>query len=375
MHIAYDGRILVASQRTGIGRYTYRLIELISGLCPGQPPAVFYPRGGTRGEFPGEMVRTVHSIIPGDLREDRFLRLWYDLYLPFQIRRRGIDLFHGTSFLIPRTRRARTVVTVHDLAHEKYPELAPACSPDFARRVRQSVARADAVIAKSCTTRDDILELFHVEEGKLRVIYEGVNEGFTPCEDMALRAAFLKRYGMHSPYIFSLLPLHPRKNIPGLLSAFSLFKKRTGLPHSLTLGGKEYEGRELLSAVERLGISESFTFVGYIPSEDLRLFYSFADAFIFPSLYEGFGIPPLEAMACGTPVLASRGGSMPEVLGPAARYFDPKDTEEMAHRLAELLGSESERVRLREKGFAQAHRYRWDNCARETLALYKELCG
>ncbi|MEJ2745770.1 MAG: glycosyltransferase family 1 protein [bacterium] len=355
MRIGYDGRILTASQWTGIGRYTHKLIGLISGLSPDSALSVFYPRGETRGGPTDMTTGAVRSLIPGDLREDRFLKIWYDFYLPFQIGCRGIDLFHGTSFLIPRTRRARTVVTVHDLTHEKHPEL------------------AHAVIAKSRLTRDDIVELFNADEGKLRVVYEGIDECFSPLRDPDILASFCERQGLRSPYVFALLPLHPRKNVPGLLKAFSIFKKETAYPHSLVLGGKEYGARELLEAAGPLGISESLRSVGYIPAEELPLYYNAADVFIFPSLYEGYGLPPLEAMACGTPVLASRAGSLPEVLGDAATYFEPTDPEEMAHRLVELVGSESEKARLREKGIAQAAGYSWESCARATLELYNEL--
>jgi glycosyltransferase involved in cell wall biosynthesis len=373
MRIGYDGRILASSQWTGIGHYTHKLIDSIGRLSSDSALSVFYPRGGTPGGIPLENTRAVLSLIPGDLREDRFLKLWYDFYLPFQIGCRGIDLFHGTGFLIPRTRRARTIVTVYDLAHEKYPELASSCSPEFAGRVRQAVARADAVIAISRATRDDIVELFHAPEGKLKVIYGGVDERFTPLRDPEFLSSFRERLRFRSPYVFSLMPLHPRKNVPGLLKAFSIFKKKTDFPHSLILGGKEYGGRESLSAVETLGISDSFRFVGYVPGEDLPLYYNSADVFIFPSLYEGYGLPPLEAMACGTPVLASRAGSLPEVLGDAAIYFDPAEPEEMAHRLAELVGSEEEKAGLREKGIAQAAKYNWESCARATLELYRGL--
>lgn len=373
MRIGYDGRILAASQWTGIGHYAHRLIDSIGRLSQDSTLSVFYPRGGPPETSLDGAIRAVLSPIPSGLREDRSLKIWYDFYLPFQIRLRGIDVFHGTGFLIPRTRRARTVVTVYDLTHEKYPEMAPSCSPEFAGRVREAIKRADAVIAISRATRDDILELFHADEGKLRVIYGGVDERFAPLKDSARLSSFRGRLGLRSPYVFALLPLHPRKNVPGLLRAFSIFKKTTGLPHSLILGGKDYGGRELLKEAGTLGISESFRYVGYVPADDLPLFYNAADVFIFPSLYEGYGLPPLEAMACGTPVLASQAGSLPEVLGDAAVYFDPADPEEMAHRLAELVGSGVEKARLREKGIAQAAGYSWESCARATLALYDEL--
>lgn len=373
MHIGYDARILSSPQRTGIGNYTHRMLSSLAALDAAHRFTLFFPRRGGCGAAPHRAFHAVVSRVPPDCREDRFFTLWYDLYLPYAIWRRGIRLFHGPSFLIPRTRRARTIVTVYDLTHEKYPQWAPSCSPEFARRVREAVRRADAVIATSQATRDDLIDCFHIDGKKVRVIYGGVDARFTPSCDGDLLARFRLKHRIPSPCIVCLSPLHARKNIPGLLEGFGIFKKRTGFPHRLVLAGKRYGSDEALGHAGRLGIADSFVYLDYLSDEELPLLYRCGDAFVFPSFYEGFGLPPLEAMACGVPVLSSRAGSLPEVLGDAARYFNPARPEEIADRLEELLGSDRLKQALSESGMAQARRYRWDTCARETLALYEEL--
>jgi len=373
MRIGYDARILTTSQRTGIGHYTSHLLNLLSSCETEHRFLLFFPRGGGGTGLPDGAFESIRGPIPDDLREDRFYRLWFDVYLPMMIRWKGIDLFHGPCYLIPKTRRARTVVTVHDLTHEKYPQWAPGCSAAFAQRARQSVQRADAVIAKSDATRRDIHDVYGIDDRKVRVIYEGVDSCFRPIEDRSLLAALRDRYHLPEYFVFSLLSLNPRKNLPGLLRAFSILKKTTRVPHALVVAGKDYGGYDVLNDAEKMGISDSFIFLNYFPGEELPLLYNLADVFVFPSLYEGFGLPPLEAMACGRPVIASRAGSLPEVLGDAALYFDPEDPADMAAHLADLLSSNQGKSDLREKGLAQAARYRWDDCVRSTLRLYEEL--
>jgi len=373
MRIGFDARVLTASARTGVGRYIYNLFRALGRLPGNDRFLVFQPRG--RGEDYGKAFHTIRGLVPPDIREDRFLKCWYDIYLPLQIRCRGIDLFHGTSFILPRTGRARTVLSVHDITHEKFPELAPSCSPAFVRKVRESIKRADVVLVSSKSVKDDLMDIFGLDPLRIRVIYYGLDECFKPMRRPEKAESFFKARGFSPPYFFSLLAIHPRKNVSGLLKGFASFKKRTGLPHTLVLGGREYGEKNPSMEAERLGIGGSFRFAGYIPEEELPIYYSFAEAFVFPSFDEGFGFPPLEAMACGAPVLSSRAGSLPEILDAAALYFDPGEPEELAGLLVEILGSEDGRAQLRERGFAQASRYSWDKCARETLALYRELAG
>ena len=373
MRIGYDARILATSQMTGIGHYTAHLLNSLSTCETAHRLLLFFPRGGGGNGVPEGSFESINGPIPADLREDRFYRLWFDCYLPMMIRWKGIDLFHGPASLIPRTWRARTVVTVYDLTHEKYPQWAPGCSAAFAKRARQSVLRADAVIASSDATRRDIHEVYGIDERKVRVIYGGVDSCFRPIEDRSLLDELRDRYRLPEYFVFSLLSLNPRKNLPGLLRAFSILKKTARVPHALVVAGKDYGGYDILGDAEKMGMADSFIFLSYFPGEELPLLYNLADVFVFPSLYEGFGLPPLEAMACGRPVIASRAGSLPEVLGDAALYFDPEDPADMAARLADLLSSNQAKSDLRKKGLARAARYRWDDCARSTVRLYEEL--
>lgn len=373
MRIGYDARILATSQLTGIGHYTSHLLNSLSSCETGHRLLLLFPRGGGGTGVPEGSFESIRSPIPDDLREDRFYRLWFDFYLPIMIRWKSIDLFHGPAYLIPRTGRARTVVTVYDLTHEKYPQWAPGCSAVFAKRVRQSVQRADAVIASSDATRRDIHDVYGIDDRKVRVIYGGVDSCFRPIEDRSLLAALRDRYRLPEYFVFSLLSLNPRKNLKGLLRAFSILKKTTRVPHVLVVAGKEYGGYDVLNDAEKMGISDSFIFLNYFPGEELPLLYNLADVFVFPSLYEGFGLPPLEAMACGRPVIASRAGSLPEVLGDAALYCDPGDPADMAAQIADLVRSDQGKNELRRKGLAQAAKYSWDDCARSTLRLYEEL--
>ncbi len=373
MRIGFDARNLLYPQRTGIGEYVYRLLSSLNTLDTERRIRLFFPRGEGGQTYSWDNIRSVHSVIPSDIREDRFYRLWFDVYLPLRIRSDRIDIFHGPSYLVPKSQRARTVVTVHDLTHEKYPELAQGCSAEFSKRVRESVLGADAVIAISETTKIDLLDLYPIDESRVSVIHYGVDDCFKPIEDTELLESFRKRHRLPERFVLSVGSLHPRKNIRGLLRGFSILRKKTSLPHCLVVAGKDYGGADLASEVAKVGLTESFLFLDYIPTEKLPLLYSLADAFVFPSFYEGFGLPPLEAMACGVPVVASKAGALPEVLGDAALYFDPEDAEGLAAQLEKLLNSESERGLLREAGMKRAGRYSWLECAEKTMRIYEGL--
>jgi glycosyltransferase involved in cell wall biosynthesis len=306
------------------------------------------------------------------MREDRFYRLWFDAWLPVEIAVRRISLFHGTSYLLPRAHRARRVVTVYDLAHEKRPEWAGGCSPEFARRARESARRADAVIATSRCTRRDIVEIYGVPEERVAVVYGGVDPAFRPLDDRAAAEAFRRRKGLPERFVLSVLSLSPRKNIPGLLRAFAIFARSSGLPQHLVIAGKSYGADGPLREAAGLGIAGRFRFIDYVRDEELVLLYNAADLFVFPSFYEGFGLPPLEALACGCPVAAARAGSLPEVLGDSARYFDPADDAEMADTIERAIRAGAGGA-ARSRGIARAAGFTWERAAAETMDLYERL--
>lgn len=371
MRVAYDARPLASPQLTGIGRYTRHLLEAVAAAGGPHRFTLFYPRGGAAAPAPpGFTART--GPVRGDMREEMLYRLWLDAWLPFEVMRRRIDLFHGPSYLLPRTRRAKTVVTVHDLAHEKRPEWAPGCSAEFAKRARESARRADAVIAVSEATRRDVIAIYGVPEEKVEVIYEGVDPACVPVGDRGAVERYRAGRGLPARFILSVLSLSPRKNIPGLLRAFARFVKSSGLPHHLVIAGKSYGARGPQGEAEAIGIADRFRFIDYVPGEELPLLYNAAELFVFPSLDEGFGLPPLEALACGCPVVSARTGSLPEVLGDAARYFDPADEGGMAEALARAAGEGTDPVG-RERGIARAREFTWEKAARETVRLYERL--
>lgn len=289
--LGYDARVLASPQLTGIGRYTLRLLDAVAARGEGWRRTLFFPRGGPASQPPpGFVVR--NAPVRGDMREDRFYRLWFDAWLPVEIAVRRISLFHGTSYLLPRAHRARRVVTVYDLAHEKRPEWAGGCSPEFARRARESARRADAVIATSRCTRRDIVEIYGVPEERVAVVYGGVDPAFRPLDDRAAAEAFRRRKGLPERFVLSVLSLSPRKNIPGLLRAFAIFARSSGLPQHLVIAGKSYGADGPLREAAGLGIAGRFRFIDYVRDEELVLLYNAADLFVFPSFYEGFGLPP-----------------------------------------------------------------------------------
>lgn len=349
------------------------MLEAIGAASHPHSGTLFYPAGNCGRAAVSDFFKSVTAPIPLSMREERFYRWWYDRYLPFAIWRRGVDLFHGPSYLLPLTSRARTVVTVHDLTHEKFPMWSPGCSRSFSLRARESASRADAVVAVSITTKRDICELFHLPEERIRVIYEGVDHRFRPVKDAVPTGEFRARHRLPDNFILAVSSLHPRKNLSGLLRAYAACRKRRGFAQALVVAGKNYGLNLFSDEAAGLGISGDALFLDYVSYDDLPVLYSLADLFIFPSFYEGFGLPPLEAMACGTPVLASRAGALPEVLGDAAAYFDPANIGEMAEMLSAVASSPAEMDRLRVKGFLRAARYTWEKCARETLELYNDL--
>ena len=369
--LGYDARVLASPQLTGIGRYTLRLLDAVAARGEGWRRTLFFPRGGPASQPPpGFAVR--NAPVRGDMREDRFYRLWFDAWLPVEIAVRRISLFHGTSYLLPRAHRARRVVTVYDLAHEKRPEWAGGCSPEFARRARESARRADAVIATSRCTRRDIVEIYGVPEERVAVVYGGVDPAFRPLDDRAAAEAFRRRKGLPERFVLSVLSLSPRKNIPGLLRAFAIFARSSGLPQHLVIAGKSYGADGPLREAAGLGIAGRFRFIDYVRDEELVLLYNAADLFVFPSFYEGFGLPPLEALACGCPVAAARAGSLPEVLGDSARYFDPADDAEMADTIERAIRAGAGGA-ARSRGIARAAGFTWERAAAETMDLYERL--
>jgi glycosyltransferase involved in cell wall biosynthesis len=264
---------------------------------------------------------------------------------------------------------------VHDLVVLKYPQY------QFFTRVRhiggwlRRLHRADAIVAVSENTRRDILELLDVPPEKVHVIYQGYNADlFRPDLPQREVERVLQLYHLRVPYFLYLGTLEPRKNLVRLIQAFALLRKKGPSPIHLVLAGqKGWAYNNIFEEIRRLGLHDYVSYLGYVADEDLPGLIKGAMALAYPSLYEGFGIPPLEAMAMGTPVLTSNVASLPEVVGEAALQVDPEDVEAMAAALERLYNDEALREDLKLKGWEQARRFSWDRAAQQMMELYGKL--
>lgn len=303
--------------------------------------------------------------------------IWYRLGLPFLANWviPAADIFHSPNFMLPPLRRTKTLITIHDLSFVRFPECAdPALAKFLTRMVPRWVRRADMVLADSESTKSDLIEWIAIPQEKIEVVYGGVEDFFVPVRGEGVLASIQQKYLVPKPYILTMGTLEPRKNIGRLIEAYAILKQETGLLHTLIVaGGKGWLYSELFTQVDRLGLHQDVVFLGYVPDTDLPPLISGADLFVFPSLYEGFGLPPLEAMACGCPVVSSQAASLMEILGDAALYFEAIDVRALAQAIERALADRALRETLIERGLAQAARFTWKAAAEKLLRVYEQV--
>ena len=363
-------------QGGGIGRYTRELLRALAELDTANQYRLFYaaPRGAPAYPLPP---------LPGNFRtrplgfDDIWLaRVWHRAQLPLPVEwiTGPIDLFHSPDFTLPPTRRGtRTLLTVHDLSFVRDPESAlPVLRNYLNQVVPRSVARADLVLADSRATRADLIELYGAAPEKIAVLYSGVTASFRPVRDAPALQAVRARYGLGSqPFILAVGTLQPRKNYVRLIQAFARLADND--LRLVIAGGQGWLFEAIFAEVQRLGLGERVIFPGFASDEDLPALYSAASVFAYPSLYEGFGLPILEAFACGTPVVTSTASCLPEVAGEAALLVAPTDVEALRDALQRALEDADLRARLTAAGIARARLFSWSRSARELLALYQGL--
>lgn len=361
MRIAIDAR-LWAEPRSGIGRYTRSLIEHLLRIAP-EEHWIHYvdrPPGAT---LPGVEVRC----LPWPQR-----LLWSLWHAPRDLRRRPVDLFHGvTGFELPPRGPWTLVTTVHDLVPLRLPALVPSRHRWAVRcLLGGALRRAQRVIAVSEATRAEVLARYRLPPARVVVVPEAAAPHFTPPAPAALAAA-RTRYGLARPYVLFVGFLEPKKNLGTLLEAIARLRRRGawGGTELLVVGSRGW-GPDPGERVRALDLDGAVRFVGPAPDADLPALYAGAVAFAFPSLWEGFGLPVLEAMASGAPVVASDRGALPEITGGAALLVEPA-AEPLADALERLLADPALRERLRAAGLARAAEYSWERTARETLAVYR----
>jgi len=280
------------------------------------------------------------------------------------------DLFHGTSFDLPPRHAAAAVVTVHDLALLRFPELGTPALRRMVERSRAAMRRASAVIAVSETTRSDVIELCGVAAERIHVVHNGVSSILQPLPAAVARARATALIGSEEPYLLHVGTLEPRKNLPVLLRAFAAAQHQARPPRLVLAGGRGWGDAPIFATVEALGLSDRVSFLGHIRPSDLPALYSAAQIFVYPSLYEGFGLPVLEAMACGAPVIASTSSALPEVVGDAAALVDATDVDALRSAIEHLGNDPALCATLRSRGLARAKNFTWRIAAQKTLAVY-----
>jgi len=375
MRVGLDGSPL-SDLLTGIGHYTFELGRALAVNYPADQFQLISPK-----PFSARIVeQSERARLPNlefiNLKSANVRGRWWSFDLPRYLKRASLDLFHGTNYEIPLWRRRHTVVTVHDLSSLLHPRLH---RQPLVRRMRLrlplAVKMARAVITPTEAVRHELCLHLNVKPKKVTAIHEAPRECFRPVppdESLGTRTQF----GVEDDFLLFVGTLEPRKNLLTLLKAFVEVLRDTRFrPQLIVAGGEGWLMEDTFAFVRAAGIADRVRLIGYVNDDELRALYSSCRAFIYPSLYEGFGLPPLEAMACGAPVIASRIRALAETIGDAAMLIDPLDVQSLAAAITDVCENENQRKKLIAAGPAQAAKFSWEKAARLTYEVYRQVLG
>lgn len=367
MRIAFDGTTLTAG-RTGVGYYSEHLLQHLAREVEttGDELTVISNKPVTTEQpLPRHVV--VHEAHRFPLRV-----AWMQGVAARVLDRVGADVAHFTNGMMPVATSTPCVVTIHDMSLRLYPWYHPLRRILINRPLQLlSIHRADAIVTVSHSTRRDLLRLHRVSADRVCVVHEAASDAFRPVRDTTALGALRARLGLPERFLLYVGTVEPRKNLGRLVDAFAEARLR-GVPHHLVcVGPYGWRSRGLADRIARLGVTPYVHFLGYQPFETLPALYSLSEFFVFPSLYEGFGLPVVEAMACGTPVLTSSSSSMVEIVADAALTVDPLDTGSLVTGITRLAGDLDLRARLAAEGPARAAAFSWSQAARDMLQVYR----
>jgi glycosyltransferase involved in cell wall biosynthesis len=370
MRIGIDASRAARTDHTGTETYSWHLIRALLEARGADQTILYSP-----SDLPSAMWTDHAASSHCEVRIIPFPRLWTHLRLNWELRRDPPQLLFVPSHVMPVGCPVPAVVTVHDLGYRYYPTAHRALDRWYLDwTTRRHARRAAYVIADSEATRDDLCRYYGADRNRVRVVYPGRDEALLRVSDPAALAAIRARCGIHAEYVLFLGTLQPRKNLSRLLEAFASLDAPEPASPQLVLAGKPGWLHENLRAqVHRLGLSDRVVFAGYVPPTDKAALLSGALALAFPSLYEGFGMPVLEAMACGVPVLTSNVSSLPEVAGNAALLVNPLDTQAIAAGLSRVVNDAPLRHSLVERGYAQVRRFSWRRAAEQLWEVFDSL--
>ena len=379
MHIGVNAHLLsfrAGYRRAGVSQYTEQILHRLMRDVPSSGDRLTVYAGNVLPPdgFAPHTVQWRASLLPTERAPARIA--WEQCIAPIITARDGLDVLFCPVNVVPLTVQTPTVVTVHDLAFLATPEAFHASKRRYlALMTRRSVRRARRVIAVSAHTKGDLVRHFGVQPEKITVIPNAVETRFRPPESAAEVEAFKTTHGLPDRFILFVGTLEPRKNLRRLIKAFEIIARDDPAIHLAIVGASGWLNSDLAPLVRARGLATRVTFAGYISDEELPRWYQAASVFCYPSLYEGFGLPVLEAMACGTPVVTAATSSLPEVAGGAAILVDPTDTHAIAAGIDDLLGDPARRETLRAAGLARARAFSWERTAAETLTVLRDAAG
>jgi glycosyltransferase involved in cell wall biosynthesis len=372
MLIGIDG-IPLSYLKTGVGHYTFEVARCLALDSPQDEfelisphPFVAQPGDENEPEWPSNLSAVrVHA----NLLERR----WWSIGLPLYIRRHPLALFHGTNFEVPVWKGCPTVMTIHDLSVLLYPETH---EKRFVRRSRLLLPhmsrRATMIVTPSESVRREVCEHLRGAPERVVAVPEAARRLFHPIR-LEQTLATRERFGVEDEFLLYVGTIEPRKNLLTLVRAFDRLLRTTRHGPQLVIAGKKgWLTDDLYAYIKNSEAATRILFTGYVTDEELRALYSSCRAFVYPSLYEGFGLPPLEAMACGAPVIASDIASIREAVGKAARLVDPKDVDALARSIVRLLEDDKERQHLSAAGLKRAAKFTWERTARSIREVYEE---
>jgi glycosyltransferase involved in cell wall biosynthesis len=368
MRIGIDATALPPNP-VGAGNYIIQLVRALAALEPEHQFTIFVQQSGRN--LIGDLPQHVHWVVVPNLSPAVRL-LWEQVRLPALVKRSAVDLLHSPHYTRPAVLPCASVVTFHDMTFFLFPELHTRTKRIFFPfAIHQSARHADALVTVSESTRRDAIRILGIAPKRIFTTPSGVSEDFHPIKDQTLLEDGRQRYQLPAEFILYVGLIEPRKNIPMLLKAYARLISQGDPPPLVLVGRLGWMYEEVLQLVEQLELKDRVHIKGYIPSQNLPIVYNLAKLFVYPSTYEGFGFPPLEAMACGTPVITTAISAMLDNVGDAGLLIPPQDESALTNAIETLLSDSALRDHLSVVGRLRAAEFTWERTAMETLKVYQ----
>lgn len=369
MRIAIDARGINWYRGTGIGTYTEKLLENLINIDSENYYHIYWSGDGYE-KYKQENTR----LLMASKKHHRFFEQYF---FPYNLSKDEIDLYHipQNGIGLSEDIRCKSIVTIHDLIPYVMPEtVGKGYLTKFLKEMPKVVANSSAILTVSEWSKKDILKFFPIDENKIYVTPLAADSKYKPLDKEKCRAFLQEQYNITKPFILYIGGFSSRKNVRSLIIAFSKLYKKLDKEYNLVIvGANRDDGQKLTELSTNLDLSSKIIFTGFAPEDHLPILYSGSEVFVYPSLYEGFGLPPLEAMNCGTPVITSKVTSIPEVVGDAGMLIDPNSAAELMDAIEKVLCSDKIKAELRVKGLKRASEFSWKNTSKKTLEAYTEV--